>query len=121
MMNGPEKSDLAMVAAKLANKAEASAREWQKVANNFGRFVSEFKGPIEKVAESSQCPEADQNRDSVEAAASRARLTSFPRASGRSSSSDGASFLADAGSRPGNCPGMEEATGAPSSLAVCEP
>src|SRR5205807_5811706 len=26
-------------------------------------------------------------------------------------------FLADAGSRPGNCSGMEEATGAPSSLA----
>ena len=30
-------------------------------------------------------------------------------------------FLADAGSCPGNCSGMEEATGAPSSLAVCDP
>src|SRR3954453_18037037 len=30
-------------------------------------------------------------------------------------------FLADAGSCPGNCSGMEEATGAPSSLAVCYP
>ena len=27
----------------------------------------------------------------------------------------------DAGSRPGNCSGMEEATGAPSSFAVCDP
>src|SRR5262249_39936910 len=30
-------------------------------------------------------------------------------------------FLADAGSRPGNCSGMEEATGAPSSFAVWDP
>src|SRR4029453_17483920 len=30
-------------------------------------------------------------------------------------------FLVDAGSRPGNCSGMEEATGAPSSLAVSDP
>src|SRR5678815_1416030 len=31
------------------------------------------------------------------------------------------SFLADAGSCPGNCSGMEEATGAPSSFAVWDP
>src|SRR5438105_4071105 len=30
-------------------------------------------------------------------------------------------FLVDAGSRPGNCSGMEEATGAPSSFAVSDP
>src|SRR5205807_3561185 len=30
-------------------------------------------------------------------------------------------FLADAGSRPGNCSGMEEATGAPSSFADWDP
>src|SRR5712671_5120499 len=30
-------------------------------------------------------------------------------------------FLAEAGSCPGNCSGMEEATGAPSSLTVCYP
>src|SRR5262249_26310821 len=30
-------------------------------------------------------------------------------------------FLADAGSCPGNCSGMEEATGAPSSFAVWHP
>src|SRR5262249_49672831 len=30
-------------------------------------------------------------------------------------------FLADAGSRPGNCSGMEEATGAPSSITVFGP
>src|SRR4029450_7380179 len=30
-------------------------------------------------------------------------------------------FLADAGSRPGNCAGMEEATGAPSSFADLDP
>src|SRR6266540_3748548 len=30
-------------------------------------------------------------------------------------------FLVDAGSRSGNCSGMEEATGAPSSFAVWEP
>src|SRR5690349_20375904 len=30
-------------------------------------------------------------------------------------------FLAYAGSCPGNCPGMEETTGAPSSCAVCYP
>src|SRR4029077_11609403 len=30
-------------------------------------------------------------------------------------------FLADAGSCPGNCPGMEETTGAPSSFAGYEP
>ena len=57
--------------------------EWQKVANNFWRFVREFKGQIEKVAESSQCPEADQNQESVEAVAKRARPTGRPRASAR--------------------------------------
>ena len=30
-------------------------------------------------------------------------------------------FLADAGSCPCNCPGMEETTGAPGSFAVCQP
>src|SRR6185436_13483322 len=30
-------------------------------------------------------------------------------------------FLADAGSCPGNCPGMEETIGAPGSFAVCQP
>src|SRR5215472_15684313 len=30
-------------------------------------------------------------------------------------------FLADAGSCPGNCSGLEETTGAPSSFAVCDP
>jgi hypothetical protein len=32
-----------------------------------------------------------------------------------------AHFLADAGSCPGNCSGLEEATGAPSSLSNCDP